>query len=151
MTESIKQSNAPVKRRQRAILSALLSDHRFSGDGQAQEGGEGIGHAKEADRDPASSGGTGIAFQSLCPGEAIMSTLCTRQDDRLLFLRRRADLGKHHFDSLVTEQLHAGAPVHSPAPIPPEQRSGTNDERMQVHTDRARLCRRIASPLTLVA
>src|SRR5260370_35261671 len=124
MTESIKQSTAPVKRRQRAILSALLSDHRFSGDGQAQEGGEGIGHAKEADRDPASSWGTGIAFQSLCPGEAIMSTLCTRQDDRLLFLRRRADLGNHHFDSLVAGALHPGAPAPSPSPIPPAKRAG---------------------------
>jgi hypothetical protein len=47
-----------------------------------------------------------------------MSTLCTRQDDRLLLWRRRADLGKRHLDPLVTEQLHAGAPVLSAAPIP---------------------------------
>jgi len=76
MTDIIKQSTAPVKRR-RSLLPALLSDHRFSGDGQAQKAGEGIGYPRETDRNPASGWGTDIAFLSLCPAEAIMSTLCS--------------------------------------------------------------------------
>jgi hypothetical protein len=80
-----------------------------------------------------------------------MSTHCTRQDDRLLLVRRRADLGKHHFDSLVTEQLYAGAPVHAPAPILPEQRGGTNNEGMQEYTDLTRLPGGAALPLALLA
>jgi len=43
--------------------------------GQAEEGGEGIRHAAELDRDPASGWGTGIARQPLLPREAVMGAL----------------------------------------------------------------------------
>src|SRR5713226_5265189 len=59
-------------------------------------------------------------------------------------LRREA-----HLDALVSHELHTGAPVLSPAPIPPEQRSGTNPERMQQDTDPTRFCGCFPVPLAL--
>jgi hypothetical protein len=60
--------------------------------------------------------------------------------------RRQADL-----EALVPHELGTGAPVDSAAPIPPEQRCGTHSEWMQQHAHLARLGRRGAIPLTLLA
>jgi hypothetical protein len=80
-----------------------------------------------------------------------MSTRGPRQNDWWLLLRRHTGLRKHHFDSLVTEQLDAGPPVYPSAPILPEQRSRTNDEGMQEDADLTRLCSGVAIPLALLA
>ena len=79
-----------------------------------------------------------------------MSTRGPRQDNRRLLLRRQGGLGKHHFNSLVTEQLDAGAPIHSPAPIVPEQGGKADNMRMQKHTDLARLFGGAPIPLALL-
>jgi hypothetical protein len=52
---------------------------------------------------------------------------------------------------LVPDKLHTGAPVLSAAPISPEQRCWTNDERMEQHADLARLFGGAALPLALLA
>jgi hypothetical protein len=56
-----------------------------------------------------------------------------------------------HLHMLVAYELHAGTPMNSAAPIAPEERERTNLERMQQDADLARLCRRTAIPLTLLA
>ena len=56
-----------------------------------------------------------------------------------------------HLNALVSHELHAGTPMFSAAPIAPEERGRTNLARMQQHAHLARLCRRIAIPLTLLA
>jgi hypothetical protein len=42
-------------------------------------------------------------------------------------------------DALVSGELHAGTPVYSAAPIPPQQRRGAHLERMEQHTHLALL------------
>ena len=53
--------------------------------------------------------------------------------------------------ALVAHELDTGTPVCSAAGVAPEQRGGTHLERMQQHTNLARLGRRAAMPLTLLA
>lgn len=118
---------------------------------QAQKVREGGGNAKQRHRDLTRRCTSRIASQALSPREARVSPLARGEDHvrggwRSSGGRRQADL-----DALVAHQLHAGAPVDSAAPIPPEQRCGTHSERMQQHTDLARLGRRGAVPLTPLA
>lgn len=56
-----------------------------------------------------------------------------------------------HLGALVSHELHTSASVRSAAPIPPEEWGRTNLEWMQQHAHLARLCRRTAIPLTLLA
>src|SRR6266699_2013185 len=56
-----------------------------------------------------------------------------------------------HVDTLMSHELHTGAPVRSATPVAPEKRSLPDDERMQEDAHLARLCRRPAIPLTLFA
>ncbi len=56
-----------------------------------------------------------------------------------------------HLDTLVPDKLHTGATVLSAAPIPPQHRCGTDDERMQEHADLARFLRGTTLPLALLA
>jgi hypothetical protein len=51
----------------------------------------------------------------------------------------------------MSHELHTGAPVRSATPVAPEKRSLPDDERMQEDAHLARLCRRPAIPLTLLA
>lgn len=56
-----------------------------------------------------------------------------------------------HLKALVSHELHAGAPMLSAAPIPPEERLIPNHERMQEYTHLAWLFGGAALPLTLLA
>ena len=56
-----------------------------------------------------------------------------------------------HFEALVSHELDTGTSMFSAAPIPPEQRCGTNGERMQQHTDLAWLQGFATLPLALLA
>ncbi len=106
---------------------------------------------RTADRHLPSCWRTRIASQPLCPREARVRSLRTGQDHLRGGWRSGGGRRQAHLDALVSHELHAGAPVYSPAPIAPEQRGRTHLERMQQHTDLARLCRRTAIPLTLLA
>ena len=93
----------------------------------------------------------GIASQPLRPRETRVRALRTGEDHlRGARLRgggwREADL-----DALLSHKPHAGTPMLSPAPIPPEEWGRTHLERMQQDADLARLGRRTAMPLTLLA
>jgi hypothetical protein len=80
-----------------------------------------------------------------------MRPLCSREDQRRRVWVRRLGLLKRHIRPLATQQLHAGAPMRSTTPIPPEQGSRAQRERMQQQTHPAGLCRLVAVPLTLLA
>ena len=53
--------------------------------------------------------------------------------------------------ALVAKQLEAGTPMNPATPVMPEERSRTDDHWMQQHAHLARLCRRPAIPLALLA
>jgi hypothetical protein len=55
----------------------------------------------------------------------------------------------HHL--LMAQKLDAGPAMLSAAPIPPEERRGTNGQRMEEHADLARLLCGMSLPLTLLA
>ena len=107
--------------------------------------------AEQLDRHLASRWRTRIASEPLCPREARVRALRAGKDHFRFAWRSGGRRRQAHFDALVSHELHTGAPVCSPAPIAPEQRGGTNPERMQQHADLARLCGRAAIPLTLLA
>jgi len=56
-----------------------------------------------------------------------------------------------HLEVLITQQLHTGSPMLSPAPVMPEERRPPNGEGMEEDTDLARLCCSSAIPLALLA
>ncbi len=80
-----------------------------------------------------------------------MSTLRTGQDDFRVIWRRCSGRHEAHLDALVPHKLETGAPMLSPAPIPPEERRIANHERMQEHTDLAWFLGDTALPLALLA
>lgn len=80
-----------------------------------------------------------------------MRSLCAGQDHCRFVWRSGSRRRQVHFDALVSHNLYAGTPMFSPAPISPEERGRTNLERMQQNARLARLCRRYAMPLTLLA
>src|SRR5436305_9671757 len=81
----------------------------------------------------------------------MMRALCAGQDDFRFARQSGGRRRQAHLHALVSHELLTGAPVDSPAPIAPKQRGRTHLERMQQHADLARLCRRTAIPLTLLA
>lgn len=117
---------------------------------QTEEVSERVWYSEELDAGLPLGGCVCIARQTFCPGEPIMSTRGPRQENWRLLLRRQGGVGKHYFNSLVTEQMHAGAPIHPPAPIVPEQRGRANNKRMQKDTDLTRLFGGAPIPLALL-
>jgi hypothetical protein len=80
-----------------------------------------------------------------------MGTLRAGQDHFRFAWRSCDGRRQAHLDALMSHELHTGAPMLSPAPIPPEQRSGTNLERMEQATSPTRLRGCFPIPLTLRA
>ena len=98
---------------------------------QTERGGKGVWDAEQLDRDLASRWSTRIANEPLFPREAIVRSLRAGKD-HFRFAWRSCGWGRQaHLNALVPHELHTGAPVRSPAPISPEQRRGTNLERMR--------------------
>lgn len=117
---------------------------------QTEEVGEGIRHAEELDRDPASSADACIAHQPLGKRETVMCPLRTREDRRR-WDWRRLGLLQRDIHPLAAQQAHTGPPLLSAAPVLPEHRGRAHREWMQQQTDPARLCRLSSVPLTLLA
>jgi hypothetical protein len=130
----------------RETLSGKPDD--LLGRSQAEKGSKVVWHSIECDQRAGRGRSARIASQPLCPGEARMSTLCTRQDVRLLLWRWLAGLLKRYLDPLVSHELHTGAPMLSATPVLPEQRSRPNFEGMEQPT---RLFGGRPVPLTLLA
>lgn len=118
---------------------------------QTERGGKAFWDTKQPDRHWPRCCNASIASQPLLPGETIMRALCAGQDHFRFAWRSGGRRQQAQLDALVSHELQTGAPVFSPAPIPPEQRGRTNLERMQQHADLARLCSGVAIPLALLA
>jgi hypothetical protein len=75
---------------------------------QGKEGGKSLRDTEELDRDLTLSWGTGIAYEPLVPGKAIMRPLHPGKDRRRVWagLAGKVDLDFH---PLVTQELHASA------------------------------------------
>ncbi len=65
----------------------------------------------------------------------------------------RSGIGRRHQDlhALMAQQMHAGAPMHSPTPVRPEKRLVSDNQRMQQETHLTRLGGGTAIPLALLA
>jgi len=116
---------------------------------QSEEGGELIWDAKQGDGGHSLSRSAGIASQSLCPAQAIMSTL--RAGKRLRRTGRFGSRGlrKRHLHSLAAQELHASPSMLASRPISPQQWGLTRAERMEQDAHLARLFGLLAVPLTL--
>lgn len=116
---------------------------------QTESSGKAFWDAKEPDRDLSSSESMRITSQPLLPGETRMGPLrpgkrCGRNGER--------DICRLYLDlhPLVAQELDASPPMIPSMPITPEDRRRTDHHWMQQHADLARLCRRRATPLTLL-
>jgi hypothetical protein len=124
---------------------------RWSSRRQTERGGKAFWDAAQSDHHQTRCWRTRIASQPFCPREPIMGTLCPG----------KGCVGDHsaggdewpnlYLNTLRAQQLDAGSSVEPTAPVTPEQRSRSDDERMQEHTHLARFGGRAAIPLTLLA
>ncbi len=116
---------------------------------QTERGGKVFWDAEELDRDLASRWSTHIASEPLCPREARVGTLRAGQDHFRAAKRSCGGRRQAHLNALVPHELHAGAPVLSPAPIP-RSRSGVGPTRRgcEPHTDPTWFCGCFPVPLT---
>lgn len=69
------------------------------------------------------------------------------REDHVRLARRCSSRQQAHCDALGSHEWPTGAPVCSPTPIAPEQRSSTHREGMPPHARLARLHRGVAMPL----
>ena len=119
---------------------------------QPEREGKAFWDAEQFDCHPSSSFGTRIASQSLFPRETRVRSLRTGQDHARCAWHSGGRWRQTHLDTLVSHELHAGAPVRSAAPIS-RSRTGAEPTRSgcEPHTHLARLRGRAAIPLTLLA
>lgn len=118
--------------------------------GQAKRGGEAFGNAEECDRHAASAWGTGIASQPLRERQTCMCTLGPGERWRRGVWSHWESRLKLDLDPL-TAHLKTGPAVLPPIPVPPEQRSRANPERMEQNTHLTWLYGSAAVPLTVFA
>jgi len=98
---------------------------------QTERGGKVFWNTEESDRHLTHCGDSCVASKPLCPREASVGTLRAGKDHFCTAKRSCGGWRQAHLDALVSHELHTGAPMLSPAPIPPEQGRGTNPERME--------------------
>ena len=118
------EKQACPRRRNPTAVKTVLSRRQTERDGKA------FWDAEQSDRHLTRCGDSCVASEPLCPREARVGTLRAGQDHFRFAWRSCGGRRQAHLDALVSHELHTGAPVRSPAPISPEQRCGTNPERM---------------------
>ncbi len=118
---------------------------------QTERGGKALWDAEQSDRHLPRCWDARVTSEPLCPREARVRALRAGKDHVRCAWRSGGGRRQAHLDALVSHEQHTGAPVLSPAPVAPEQRCRSDDERMQKHTHLARLSGSAAIPLTLVA
>jgi hypothetical protein len=110
------------RRRNPTAVKTVLSCRQTERDGKA------FRDAEQSDCHLTRCWDSRIASEPLCPREARVGTLRAGQD-HFRFTWRRCDGRRQvHLDALVSHELHTGAPVFSPAPIP-RSRSGAGPTR----------------------
>jgi hypothetical protein len=90
---------------------------------QPQKSSEVVWDAEQGERGRWLARAAGVASQSLVIGKPIMRPLCPREDGRQGRSKPRLRKWKVYLDALVTQELHAGAPMLPARPVSPEQRS----------------------------
>ena|SRR5260370_832056 len=101
---------------------------------QAERGSKAFWDPEQFDRHLAGCRDSREALEPLWKVETIMRALCTGQGRRRDSWSGRGP-GLHlDLHALVTKQLHARTSMEPTTPIFPEQRSRTDNERMQEHT-----------------
>ena len=116
------EKQACPRRRNTVAAKAVLSRR------QTERGSKDFWDAEQLDRDLASRWSTRIASQPLCPREARVRALRMGKDLFRIAWRSGGGRWQAHLDTLVSHELHAGAPVCSPAPIS-RSRSGAGPTR----------------------
>jgi hypothetical protein len=116
---------------------------------QTERGGKAFWDTEQSDRHLTGCGNSCVANQPLCPREASVGPLGAGKDHCSFATRSCRGWRQAHLDTLVSHELHTGAPMLSSAPILPEQRRETNLERMKQDTDATRLRGCFSIPLTL--
>ena len=117
---------------------------------EVEESGKGVRDTEQLDRDQTLGWGTGIAREPLVPAKAIMRPLRPRKERRQRVWAELVGQADLDFYPLVAQELHASAAMLSAAPISPQERGRTHLERMEQHTDLARLFGGAALPLTVL-
>src|SRR5438270_11396970 len=109
-----------------------LPSHKSQGTGlscsQAEEVGKLVWHPKEFDTDLPVGWHRGIARQTLIPREPKVRPLRPRKDRRSGAALAGWTVRLPHLEVLITQQLHTGSPMLSPAPVIPEERRPPNGE-----------------------
>lgn len=114
---------------------------------QTQKGSEVVWDPIEFNGRRSGSGRTGITSQPCFPAEAIMGTLGSREDHRLLGFGSQGSRPDLHVYPLRAQQLYAGPAMLSPTPVTPEQGRVAQGERVEQHTHLTRLFGGTAVPL----
>jgi hypothetical protein len=78
-----------------------------------------------------------------------MRALCAGKDHFRFAWRNDGRRRQAHLDVLVTQELHTGTSMHSPAPVSPEKWRIPDGQGMQQDADLARFLGGAALPLTL--
>jgi hypothetical protein len=119
--------------------------------GEANQLSKIIGNPEEVDDDLTSCRVSGIPSEACLPRETGMRSLRTGKNhirwDGPLRRRRR----QVHLNSLISHEMLTGTSMFSAAPISPEERCGTNGERMEQDAHLAWLLGGTALPLALLA
>src|SRR5260221_1161849 len=118
---------------------------------QAERGSKAFWSPEQLDRHLARCRDSRVASEPMLKVETIMRALCTGQERRRYSWSGRGPGLHQDLHALVTKQLHACTSMEPTTPIFPEQRSRTDNERMQEHTHLTRLGGSAAIPLTLLA
>ena len=95
---------------------------------QAERDGKAFGDAEQSDRHLTGCWDSCVASEPFCPREASMGTLRAGKDHFCVAWRSCGGRRQAHLDALVSHELHTGAPVLSPAPIP-RSRKGAGPTR----------------------
>ena len=96
-----------------------------------ERGGKALWDAEQSDRHLARCWDARVTSEPLCPREARVRA---GKDHVRFAWRSGGGRRQAHLDALVSHELLTSAPVLSPAPVAPEQRCRSDDERMQKHT-----------------
>src|SRR5450755_2631618 len=119
--------------------------------GKANQLSKIIGNSEEVDDDLTSCHASGIPSEACLPRETGMRSLRTGKNHIRWDGPRRRRRRQVHLNSLISHEMLTGTSMFSAAPISPEERRGTNGERMEQDAHLARLLRGAALPLALLA
>jgi hypothetical protein len=90
---------------------------------EIEKRGQALWNPEQSDRDLIRDRAPRVASEARLPAEARVGTLRTGKESFRIAWRNRSGRHQTHLDALVRKELHTGAPMHSSAPVSPEERS----------------------------